>query len=133
MYPSLEEFKELSKKYNRITVYKETDGDMDTPVSILSRLLSLDRAILLESAKESKVYSRFSFLAFGIKEKLVLKEDGLYSNGKRLGEISHLEEILLQNRTAPFEGFGDFSGGYVGCLNFGFVGQCNILRQPLIS
>lgn len=131
MYPSLEEFKELSKKYNRITVYKETDGDMDTPVSILSRLLSLDRAILLESAKENKVYSRFSFLAFGIREKLLLKEDGLYSNGKRLGDISHLEEILLQNRTAPYEGFGDFSGGYVGYLNFGFVDQCNILRQPL--
>ncbi len=131
MYPSLEEFKELSKTYNRITVYKETDGDMDTPVSILSRLLSLDRAILLESAKENKIYSRFSFLAFGIREKLLLKEDGLYSNGKRLGEISYLEEILLQNRTAPYEGFGDFSGGYAGYLNFGFVDQCNILRHPL--
>ena len=131
MYPSLEEFTELSKKYNRITVYKETDGDMDTPVSILSKLLSLDRAILLESAKESKVYSRFSFLAFGIKEKLVLKEDGLYCNGKYIGDLSRLEELLLQNRTAPFDGFGDFSGGYVGCLNFGFVEQCGILRKPL--
>jgi anthranilate synthase component 1 len=131
MYPSLEEFKELAKTYNRITVYKETDGDMDTPVSILSKLLSLDKAILLESAKESKVYSRYSFLAFGIKEKLVLKEDGLYGNGKRIGDLSHFEEILLRNRTAPFNGFGDFSGGYVGCLNFGFVEQCDILRQPL--
>jgi anthranilate synthase component 1 len=131
MYPSLEEFKELSKKYNRITVYKETDGDMDTPVSILSKLLSLERAILLESAKESKVYSRYSFLAFGIKEKIVLQEDGLYSNGKCIGDLSRLEEILLQNRTAPFDGFGDFSGGYVGCLKFGFVEQCGILRQPL--
>lgn len=131
MYPSLEEFEELAKTYNRITVYRETDGDMDTPVSILSKLLSLDRAILLESAKESKVYSRYSFLAFGIKEKLVLKEDGLYENGKRIGDLSHFEEILLRNRTAPVDGFGDFSGGYVGCLNFGFVEQCDILRQPL--
>ncbi len=132
MYPSLEEFKELAKTYNRITVYKETDGDMDTPVSILSKFLTLDKAILLESAKESKVYSRYSFLAFGIKEKLVLKEDGLYSNGKRIGDLSRLEEILLQNKEAPFNGFGDFSGGYVGCLTFGFVEQCNILRQPLV-
>ena len=113
MFPSLEEFTELSKKYNRITVYKETDGDMDTPVSILSKLLSLERTILLESAKESKIYSRFSFLAFGIKEKLVLREDGLYSNGKRIGDLSRLEELLLQNRTAPFDGFGDFSGGSI--------------------
>jgi len=131
MYPSLEEFKELSKNYNRITVYKETDGDMDTPVSILSKLLSLDKAILLESAKESKVYSRYSFLAFGITEKLVLKKDGLHRNGKRIGDISHFEELLLRNRTAPFAGFGDFSGGYVGYLNFGFVEHCDILRKPL--
>jgi len=132
MYPSLEEFKELSKTYNRLTVYKETDGDMDTPVSILSRLLSLNRVILLESAKESKVYSRFSFLAFDIREKLLVREDGLYSKGKRLGDIAYLEEILLQNRTGPVQGFGDFSGGYAGYLNFGFVGQCDILRHPLV-
>lgn len=131
MYPSLEQFKELSKRYNRITVYKEIDGDMDTPVSILSRLLSLDRVILLESAKESKVYSRFSFLAFDIREKVLVQEDGLYNGGRRLGDIAHLEEVLLQNRPAPFEGFGDFSGGYAGYLNFGFTGQCDILRQPL--
>jgi len=132
MYPSLEEFKELAKAYNRITCYKETDGDMETPVSILSKLLTLDRAILLESAKESKVYSRYSFLAFDIKEKLVLKEDGLYNNEKRIGDLSRLEEILLQNKEAPFDGFGDFSGGYVGCLTFGFAEQCDILRQPLV-
>ncbi len=131
MYPSLEEFKELSRKYNRVTVYKETDGDMDTPVSILSRLLSMDRTILLESAKQDKVYSRFSFLAFDIREKLLVREDGLYSNGKRLGDISYLEEILLQNRTAHQQDYGDFSGGYAGYLNFGFAGQCDILRAPL--
>src|SRR5512139_3431295 len=108
MYPSLEEFKELSKKYNRITVYEEMDGDMDTPVSILSKLLSLDRAILLESAKESKVYSRFSFLAFNIKEKLTFGADGLYRGDKRIGEPARLSEMLLQNRTAPSNGFGDF-------------------------
>jgi len=32
MYPSFERFKELKKEFNRITLYKETDGDMDTPV-----------------------------------------------------------------------------------------------------
>ena len=47
------------------------------------------------------------------------------------GTFPALKRLLLQNRTAPFDGFGDFSGGYVGCLNFGFVEQCNILRQPL--
>ena len=132
MNPSIEEFRELAKKFNRITVYKETDGDMDTPVSILLKLLSLNRAILLESAKESKVYSRFSFLAFDIKEALVLKQDGLYKNGVLVGDISYLKEILRQNRAPLQKGFGDFSGGYVGCLNFEYVEQCGILRQPLV-
>ena len=131
MNPSFEEFKKLAKKFNRVTVYKETDGDMDTPISILSRLMSMNKAILLESAKENKVYSRFSFLAFDIQETLVLREDGLYRNGTPVGDMSYLKNILLRNRAPSLRGFGDFSGGYVGCLNFEFVEQCGILRRPL--
>lgn len=132
MKPTLEEFRELSKKYERITVYKETEGDMDTPVSILSKLLWLDRAILLESAKESKVYSRFSFLAFDIKEKLILKDGLIYRDGTAAGDLYFLKESLKKDKTPELKGFGDFSGGYVGCLNFEFVEQCNILRKPLV-
>jgi anthranilate synthase component 1 len=131
MNPSFEEFKELSRKFNRITVYKETEGDMDTPISMLSKLLYLNNVILLESAKENKVYSRFSFLAFGIKEKLILKEDGLYKNGELVGDISYLKNNLLQNTAPALEDLGDFSGGYVGYFNFEFVEQCHILRRPL--
>ena len=131
MYPSLERFKELKKGFNRITFYKETDGDMDTPVSILLRLLSSGNAILLESAKENKLYSRFSFLAFGIKERLVLKADGLYGNGGPIGDISYLKDILSKNSAPPSDLFGDFTGGYIGYFNFEFVERCGILRAPL--
>jgi anthranilate synthase component 1 len=58
-------------------------------------------------------------------------KDGLYRDDKRIGELTHFSEMLLQNRTAPSNGFGDFSGGYVGYLNFEFVEQCGILRNPL--
>ncbi len=131
MNPGFDEFKLLADQYKRITVYKETNGDMDTPVSILSRLLSLDKAILLESAKESKIYSRFSFLAFDIEDTLVLKKDGLYRNGVFVGNMSYLKENLAENRAPSFKDFGDFSGGWVGYLNYEFVEQCGILRQPL--
>lgn len=133
MYPSFEGFRELKKGFNRITVYKETDGDMDTPVSILLRLLSSGNAILLESAKENKVYSRFSFLAFGIKERLVLKADGLYGNGGPIGDISYLKDILSKNTAPPSDVFGDFTGGYIGYFNFEFVERCGILRAPLLK
>ncbi len=131
MYPSFERFRELKKGFNRVTVYKETDGDMDTPVSILLRLLGTGNAILLESAKENKVYSRFSFLAFDIRERLVLKGDGLHGNGKQVKDISYLKDVLSKNTAPPSDLFGDFTGGYIGYFNFEFVERCGILRAPL--
>jgi anthranilate synthase component 1 len=67
MYPTYSEFVDLSKTYNRVPVYLEVDGDLDTPVSLLNSLLDKDNCLLLESANQKKIYSRFSFLAFNAK------------------------------------------------------------------
>jgi anthranilate synthase component 1 len=131
MYPSLAEFKELSRKFERIAVYKEMDGDMDTPVSLLSKFLPFGRSILLESAKQNKTYSRFSFLAFEIAEKLLIRTDGVYVGDELRFPLSGIEDALIQETMPPERLFGDFQGGYVGYLNFEFVGECNVLRQPL--
>jgi anthranilate synthase component I len=48
-----------------------------------------------------------------------------------VGPLSELDHILQQNRMPPHGEFGDFAGGYVGYLNFEFVGECNILKNPL--
>lgn len=131
MYPSLTEFKQLSRKYQRIAVYKEMDGDMDTPVSLLSKFLPFGTSILLESAKQNKTYSRFSFLAFEIAEKLAVRRDGVYVGDELRCPLSRMEEALVQETMPPERTFGDFQGGYVGYLNFEFVGECNVLRRPL--
>jgi len=131
MYPSLKEFKEMSREYERVAVYKEMDGDMDTPVSLLSKLLPFERVVLLESAQQNKTYSRFSFLAFDIVEKLVVRDDGVFVNGERRSPLSGLGALLQQNTMPPHREFGDFCGGYVGFLNFEFVGACDILKKPL--
>ncbi len=131
MYPPLKEFKRLWKEFDRITVYREMEGDMDTPVSMLAKFLSFERIILLESAQQDKTYSRFSFLAAPCGRKLVLQEGGLYRDGLRLGPVSGLSDLLLPVKTAPHEEFGDFCGGYVGYLNFEFVEECGIMRGPL--
>ena len=131
MYPSLKEFKEMSREFERVVVYKEMDGDMDTPVSLLAKFLPFERAILLESAKQNKTYSRFSFLAFDIIEKLVVRDDGVYVNGERRCPLSGLGALLQQNSMPAHREFGDFCGGYVGFLNFEFVGACAILKKPL--
>ncbi len=131
MYPALNEFKQLSREFERIAVYKEVDGDMDTPVSLLRKFLPFEKAVLLESARQNKTYSRFSFLAFDVAEKLVVRDDGVYVNGERQCPVSGLGAFLVQNSMPSPREFGDFSGGYVGYLNFEFVGECGILKKPL--
>jgi anthranilate synthase component I len=131
MYPSLKDFKKLAEAYKRITVYKEMEGDMDTPISLLGRFLSFDRAILLESAEQNKTYSRFSFLAYGLPEKIIIREGGVFSGDTLVAPLSELGNVIQQDQMPPHGEFGDFAGGYVGYLNFEFVGECNILRNPL--
>ncbi|MBA4417982.1 MAG: anthranilate synthase component I [Syntrophus sp. (in: bacteria)] len=133
MYPTFKTFKTMTGQADRVNLYREVGADMDTPVSILSKLISLDRAILLESAKGDKTYSRFSFLAFDIEEKLCLKKDGLYKNGEFAGDLSSLEQNIRQVCAPSTGDFGDFCGGYVGYLNYEFVEACGILRRPLVK
>ena len=131
MFPVRDKYKALSHKTDRVILYRETGADMDTPVSILSRLIGLPRVILLESAKGDKTYSRFSFLAFDMEEKLTLTKDGLYRNGELAGDLECLEEEIHQSCEAVPGDFGDFRGGYVGFLDYEFVEACDILRTPL--
>ena len=127
MYPSFEEFKGLAKEYERITFYKEVDGDMDTPVSLLRKFLPFETAILLESAKQNKTYSRFSFLAFDVSRKAPGSGGRPLPNGGFRCPLSGLGR-RSRRTAAPLREFGDFPGGYVGYLNFEFVGECGILR-----
>ncbi len=131
MYPPLKEFKKLWKEFDRVTLYREMEGDMDTPVSMLAKFLSFEKVILLESAEQDKTYSRFSFLAFRAERKLTLRRDGLYEDGARLGPPSLLGDLWRPVRTAPHEEFGSFAGGCVGYLNFEFIGSCGVLRKNL--
>jgi len=131
MLPAYDKRETLPGATTRVILYRETAADMDTPVSILSRLTGLPRAILLESAKGDKTYSRFSFLAFDIREKLTLTENGFYRNGQFAGDLALLEKEMHQYREPISGEYGDFKGGYVGYLNYGFVEGCDILRAPL--
>ena len=101
MYPPLKEFKRLWKEFDRITIYREMEGDMDTPVSMLAKFLSCERVILLESAEQDKTYSRFSFLATTCGRKLVLREDGLYQDGLLLGPVSGLQRLASPGQNSP--------------------------------
>ncbi len=56
--PSQDEFVELGKKFNLIPVYTELSVDLDTPVSIYSKITGNDLGFMLESADTSKAFGR---------------------------------------------------------------------------
>jgi len=128
MYPTYSEFVDLSKTYNRVPVYLEVDGDLDTPVSLLNSLLDKDNCLLLESANQKKIYSRFSFLAFNAK-KFVLQNDCTFEGFSE--GLSFIKNFLKQNKSASFETFGSFAGGFIALLSFEFVNACGILRNKI--
>lgn len=128
MYPDYDEFMELSKNYDRVPVYLEIDGDLDTPISLLNNLLNKDNCLLLESATQKKIYSRFSFLAFNAR-KFVLNRDGMFDG---IGEdLSFIKNFLKQNKSVSFEEYGNFSGGFIAVLSYEFVNECGILRKKI--
>ena len=68
LYPTLEQFTELSRLYGRVVVYREIAGDMITPISLLVNFSDADYLFLLESATVDKSFSRYTF--FGIRPRL---------------------------------------------------------------
>ena len=60
--PSLEEFKQLSKKANLVALSMPVSTDLDTPVSIFYKLVGNEKGFLLESADAHQNFGRFSFI-----------------------------------------------------------------------
>ena len=60
--PSLDEFKELSKRGNLIPVFREILADEETPVTALMKLKSSAHVFLLESVEGGEKWGRYTFL-----------------------------------------------------------------------
>ena len=67
MYPTLEKIKELAQsgEYRRIPVCRELYSDRYTPVEVMRTLRTASRhCYLLESASQTDVWGRYSFLGY---------------------------------------------------------------------
>ncbi|WP_458012483.1 anthranilate synthase component I [Candidatus Solincola sp.] len=60
--PGEEEFLELSRRYNLITVTRAVEADTETPVTAFLKLAHGDHSFLLESAEGAERWGRYSFL-----------------------------------------------------------------------
>ena len=138
LYPTLEQFIDLSARYKRVAVYREIAGDLITPISLLINFSDENDLFLLESANLDKSYSRYTF--FGIRPRRVItyKNKVLTIVSRETG-ISYIQtnpvDFLIQELSGESSnknpGMGDFCGGYVGFIGYDIVNYMGILRERL--
>jgi anthranilate synthase component 1 len=132
--PSQTEFVQLGKKYNLIPVYTELSVDLDTPVSIYSKITGNDPGFMLESADTSKAFGRYSFI--GAEPFITVVGRSKQSEVKTSQETLQINEpplIAMQQVLERFSfphmpGLPPFSGGAVGYFNYETVGTWERIR-----
>jgi len=127
-HPSLKEFTKKAKEGYLIPVYKEISADLETPISVFSRIETGKYAFLLESVEKGKKISRYSLL--GSDPSLIFKIKGkrieiIRGDGKKSYEtpnpLEALKKLVLSYKTVKDESLPGFSGGAVGYLGYGIV------------
>ena len=127
-HPSLKEFIGKAKEGNLIPVYKEILADLETPISVFSKIETGKYAFLLESVEKGKKISRYSLL--GSDPSLIFKIKGkrieiIRGDGKKSYEtpnpLEALKKLVLSYKTVKDESLPGFSGGAVGYLGYGIV------------
>ncbi len=136
-HPSFSTVQKLSSRYNRIPVYKEMNLSELHLLSLLKALQSKEEVIFLESARENKKWSRFSFFGFHPRKKIrfsppvvVVEENG---EEKEIREdiYTYLNKELEKYHSPSYRSFGPFNGGFVGYFGYETVNYAGILRQKI--
>ncbi len=127
--PSLKEFKEKTKKYNLIPVYREILADLDTPVSAFRKIDRSKYAYLLESVEGGEQIARYSFL--GSNPSIIFQSKGHTIKISRDGKLEKKEKIKdpleeLKRLLKDYIVYRDpnlprFFGGAVGYLSYDMV------------
>ncbi|SVA86967.1 uncharacterized protein METZ01_LOCUS139821, partial [marine metagenome] len=116
--PTSLEFKQLSKEYNLIPIYKEIRADLDTPLSIYLKLAKNSYSFLLESITGGENLARYSII--GINPRKIIKT----GKNEKLGEVDPLIEIkneINSYKVPEIKKLPPFTGGAVGYISYDSV------------
>ena len=127
--PNYEEFEKLAQKGNLIPVYREILADVETPVSVLTKLQNKDHVYLLESVEGGEKWGRFSFLGtdagvvFRVHgDQVIIDEKGKVTTREHQGNpLNFLRELLNRYKPVTIPGLPRFYGGAVGYLGYEMV------------
>lgn len=136
MYPTLEKIKSIAQsgEYRRIPVCRELYSDRYTPVEVMRTLRTASRhCYLLESASQTEVWGRYSFLGYEPSMEITctdgklqirkLHEDG--TEEKTVQQVKHpgnaIREILKEYKSPVLENMPTFTGGLVGYFSYDYI------------
>lgn len=136
MYPTLETIKQLAgtDQYRRIPVCTELYADRFTPVEVMRILRGASRhCYLLESASQTEVWGRYSFLGYHPTMEItctdgILKIKTTNSEGQEeetVKKVEHpgdtLREIMDRYKSPVMENMPPFTGGLVGYFSYDYI------------
>ncbi len=141
MKPTLEQFKNYASQSNVVPVYSELLADMETPVSVFSKVRQAQTCFLFESAETVDNWGRYSFIGqspkavfslCGKKSKLTFADGRTVESRSEdgLSPLAPLREYLASRRFAEIEGLPRFAGGAVGYFGYECVGLFEKMPEP---
>ena len=136
MYPTLEKLKNIAQsgEYRRIPVCHELYSDRYTPVEVMRTLRTASRhCYLLESASQTEVWGRYSFLGYEPSMEITctdgnlqirkIHEDG--TEEKTVQQVKHpgdaIRQILKEYKSLVLENMPTFTGGLVGYFSYDYI------------
>ena len=136
MYPTLEEIRKIAEsgEYRRIPVCRELYSDRYTPVEVMRTLRTASRhCYLLESASQTEVWGRYSFLGYEPSMEITctdgnlqirkIHEDG--TEEKTQQQVKHpgkaIRKILEEYKSPVLEKMPTFTGGLVGYFSYDYI------------
>jgi anthranilate synthase component I len=129
-FPDQAQFQNLARTYNVIPLAVEILADMETPVSLLTRLYRKRGPIfLLESVEGGEKWGRYSFIGtsahadvqvFGDVVRIATRA-GTETVAHRNDPLSVLKSLLARFRAVELPELPRFWGGLVGCLTYEMV------------
>ena len=136
MYPTIEDIRKIAAKgqYKRVPVCREVYADRYTPVEVMRILRKASRhCYLLESASQTEVWGRYSFLGYEPSMEITCTDGTLKirttdAEGKTeetVRQVTHpgdtLREIIRKYKTPVMEKMPPFTGGLVGYFSYDYI------------
>lgn len=133
IFPDKEQFLKLANTGNMIPVYCDLMADLDTPVSVYSRLQAASgAAFLLESIEGGTVVNRYSFIGCQPRKTIECRIGGYTRILDRQGDperifptpqdpLGVVEEELSRVRYVPLPDMPRFVGGAIGFISYEYI------------